>query len=183
MNRGILFAIPGALACCALAQACRTPADPGQLHTVDSLITFTNAALLALNELDTARYAEAEAFHARHAAALDSLLHDTLDSVNAELLVNTALVMRHVPHMAADHRRVAADLAASGQRLRALRTDLEKQAMAPAEGVPVVAQERSLTVQLDTAMHRLLDNYRTLQGIATTFPRTDSLLTHPTGRP
>jgi hypothetical protein len=183
MNRGILFAIPGALACCALAQACRPPADPGQLHTVDSLITFTEAALLTLGELDTVRYAEAEAFHARHAATLDSLLRDTLDSVHAELVVNTALVMRHTPRMADDHRRVAVDLTASGQRLRALRADLEQRAMPAADAPGAVAHERIIAVDLDTAMHRLLDNYRTLQGVAAAFPRTDSLLTHFAVRP
>lgn len=183
MDRGILFAIPGALAYCALAHACRTPVDPGPLHTVDSLITFTEAALLTLNELDTVHYAEAEAFHARHAGTVDSLLHDTLDSAHAELLVNTALVVRQASRMANDHRRVAGDLVATSERLRALRSDIEKRAIAAAEAQQAVAHEHSIAVDLDTAMHRLLDNYRNLQGIAAAFPHTDSLLTPPIARP
>jgi hypothetical protein len=183
MKRGILFAIPGALACCALTQACRTPADPGQLLAVDDLITRTDAALLTLNELDTAHYAGAEAFHAAHAGTLDSLLHDTLDDAHAELLVNAAIVMRHVPHMADDHRRVAADLQAAAQRLRALRTDLERGAIPPDEGAPLVERERAMAVVRDTATHRLLDNNRILQGLTARFPQLDSLLLHTPGRP
>lgn len=177
MNRGILFAIPGALVCGALVQACRPSPDPGQLRTVDSLITDTEAARRALEELDTSNYAAADAFHARHADALATWLADTLDASTAELLANAAICLGGSATMAEDHRGTITALKEVRGRLGDLRNDLLAGAVRPEEGRTIVGRESALAEAMDSNLHHLVGNYKALQQVMAQLPRLDSLLT------
>jgi hypothetical protein len=177
MNRGILFAVLSALALCAVAPACHRSPDPAQLRTVDSLITSIDAALLTLNELDPVRYAHSDSLHAQREALFNVRFTDTLDRTVADALATPFLVLRSAARMGEDHRRVVTDLEAARIRLAALQTDLSSGAMEPETSAAALVEERNLAVQLDSNVHWILDNYRSLQRVWDDLPRIDSLLT------
>lgn len=160
MNRGILFAAVAALA---LGHACRQPADPGAVQAVDSLITRVEAAILTLNELDHGRYARAEAVFRSDAPRYEERFKDTLDRHTALILGNHYKVLRAAGPMGREHQQVHADLGRTLDRLKALRTDLGTTAVDRKEAPSVLARERQQVATLDTLVHVVIQNYRSVQ--------------------
>jgi hypothetical protein len=146
-----------------LVQACQRPADPEQVRTVDTLIASVESAMLALNELDTARYRRCDSLYRADHTTLEQRFRDTLERGEAGLLGNHYLLMRAAARMGQDHATLESLLRSTVQRLRALRTDIASGAMDPRAAAPAIATEKVLLTQLEADTHRAFDNYRSLQ--------------------
>ncbi|MEO8589062.1 MAG: hypothetical protein ABI432_06825 [Flavobacteriales bacterium] len=177
MNRGILLASITALAMNGLFQGCRTPADPAQLRTVDSLITTVDAAMLTLNELDRTRYQRTDSMFQVQRPLFEARFKDTLDRAAADVLGNQFLALRTAADMGRDHERVLNDLGTTAERLRALRLDLQNGAMEPPKGRIAMNRERTAWSLLETSVLGVIDNYRIVQRTWENVAQVDTLLT------
>lgn len=163
MTRGIRWPFPTAFALSALLMACAAPPDPQQLTAVDQLISATDAASLALRELDGARYERADSIFGQQDSALRARFQDTLDGGTARPLASQWIALRHAQAMGAEHGRVLHELLTSAERLRTLRGDLAKSAIGPKEATVIIAAEQQRHTALIEGAHGVMDNYRILQ--------------------
>ena len=163
MTQGIRTVHLATFACCALWVACRPAPDTTQLTAVDQMITATDAAMLTLNELDHARYRLGDSLYVAQGPAFAMRFRDTLDRSAAQALGDQFIALRAAASMGAEHERVSADIIDSGERLRTLRADIANGAVASERGASLIAQEQQRHASLVDAVHRVMDNYRTLQ--------------------
>lgn len=176
MNRTIRRAALIALGSMSLSVGCQGPADPEQVRTVHTLIAETEAAMLTLKELDRGRYDRADSLFRVDLERYDAVFTDTLTPEEASVLGQHYLTMRSAAAMGRDHDRIIAELAISGQRLRALRSDLSTGLIDGPRAAAAIATERTLLRELMTNVQRCIDNYRMIQRTVGTQPRVDSLL-------
>jgi hypothetical protein len=148
---------------CALVVACAEAPDTAQITAVDQLISATDGAMLTLNELDRERYQRSDSLFTMQQASFADRFADTLGRDVAKTLGNQFLALRTASVMGEDHVRVLDDLIASGERLRALRTQLAQGTMRRAEGANAIAAEQAHHTALIVGVHAVMDNYRVLQ--------------------
>ena len=152
-----------AFASCALVVACAEAPDTAQITAVDQLISATDGAMLTLNELDRERYVRSDSLFTLQQAGFADRFNDTLDREAATALGNQFLALRTASVMGEDHVRVLDDLIASGERLRALRSQLAQGTMRRTEGANAIAAEQAHHTALIVGVHAVMDNYRVLQ--------------------
>lgn len=146
-----------------LLMACAAAPDPQQLTAVDQLIAATDAASLALRELDRGRYTRADSLFGDQDSALRARFAQPLRPEAAQPLASQWIALRHAAAMGADHERVLGELLASAERLRALRSDIAQGAVAPRAAAPLIAAEQQRHAAVMDAAHAVMDNYRILQ--------------------
>jgi hypothetical protein len=170
-------ALPSALAAfiaSALLMACAAPPDPQQLTAVDQLISATDAASLALRELDRGRYERADSLFSAQDSALRARFTAPLRPDTARPLANQWIALRNAVAMGGNHERVLNELLTSAERLRALRSDIANGAIARKQAAPFIAAEQKRHTALIEGAHAVLDNYRILQRA---WDRRDTVLT------
>ncbi len=163
MTGGNRKPLQAALVLSALLLACAAPPDPQQLTALDQLISATDAASLALRELDRGRYARADSLFEDQDSAMRARFAEPLRPAAAQPLANQWIALRHASSMGADHERVLGDLLTSAERIRMLRNDLAQGAIARQEAAALITAEQRRHAQLIDGAHAVLDNYRTLQ--------------------
>lgn len=174
MTRGISKPMTMAFALSALLLACATPPDPLQLTAVDQLISATDAASLALRELDRGRYERADSLFAHQDSAFRARFAVNLAPPAAAPLANQWIALSNAADMGRDHERVLGELLVAAERLRILRKDLTDGAIAPKEAATLLATEQKLHTSIIDATHGVIDNYRILQRA---WDRRDTVLT------
>lgn len=163
MNQGIRTARQMAFASCALLLACRQAPDPAQLSAVDQLISATDAAVLTLNELDRRRYERSDSLYAGQRTAFSERFTDTLPRAAAGALGQQFITLRAAASMGAQHEHVLDQLIASSERLRNLRNDISGGALDAQQAALDIDGEQRHHASSIEAVHRVIDNYRTLQ--------------------
>ncbi len=174
MNRGILFALTTALVVSSLA--CRHPADPAQIATVDSLTNAMEAANMTLNELNLDHYQKATTLLDADRALYRDRFQDTLDKATALTLAGHFNRLREATHMSDDHASVQEATGTSAKRLRALHTDLEAGSLDPDAAARAILIELRIAKNMDSLVQQVIMNYRSTQLALTLQPKVDSLL-------
>jgi len=163
MTTGIRKPRQAAFVMCALMSACAKPPDQQQIAAVDQLITATDAASLTMNELNRARYAEADSQRSADSSLYAARFAEALRPEEARALGNQWVALNGAHAMARDHERVLIELIASAERLRALRHDIANGAFDREQAAPLIATEQQLHTEMIGGVHAVIDNYRLLQ--------------------
>ncbi len=151
------------LAALLLGTACRQPASPVELATVDSLIVANQAALLTLRELDVARFDRLDSVQRTHGQAIRERFADTLRPAEARLLATLYLGLRDAAHMGAEQGTLLQRIAERDQRLELLKQDLMDGRIPRADVRPFIEQERRAQAFDHEQVLTTIGNYRRAQ--------------------